>query len=423
MKSWYVPVVLMACLILTLGVVNAQDSLSRIQMSGEMRVRSEVDMRDFNSRSAANTFTLLRARVGLEARPLEDVRVLIQAQDSRVFGQERDANGAFNTLADTRNIDLHQGYIEVKKLFVEELTLRLGRQELSYGNERLIGAVGWNNVGRSFDGGLIRLDFPSVGMDLLAMNAGETQTYTSNATPASVSYMFDGGYDLYGVYATWKNVQNQKIDGYFLYQINRDTTGSGRINLSRYTLGAYAKGKKDAVDYELEVTYQGGKRQNVDVSAYMATGNAGYSFTDLALSRIGVGYEILSGTPVGDTKYKSFDPTFHTGHKFYGFMDYFINIPGNTLNRGLTDILARATFVVSEKIGANVWFHHFSYAQSVGGEKTLGQEVDIVAQYRYNKNLTFDIGASAFLPDHLMRQRFNGSDAALWWYLQTTATF
>jgi hypothetical protein len=220
-----------------------------------------------------------------------------------------------------------------------------------------------------------------------------------------------------------KCVQNHKIDGYVLYQINRDTTGSGKTNLSRYTVGSYAKGKTDAVDYELEVAYQGGKRQNVDVSAYMVTGNAGYSFTDLAMSRIGVGYEILSGTPVGDTKYKSFDPTFHTGHKFYGFMDYFINIPANTLSRGLTDLLARATLAVSEKVTANVWFHHFSYAQSVGGEKALGQEVDIVAQYRYNKNLTFDVGTSVFLPDHLMRQQFHGSDAALWGYLQTTASF
>jgi len=249
------------------------------------------------------------------------------------------------------------------------------------------------------------------------------QTYTSNATPASVKYVFDGGYDVYGAYAAWKSVQNQKIDGYFLYQINRDTTGSGKTSLSRYTVGSYTKGKMDAVDYELEIAYQGGKRQDVDVSAYMATGNVGYSFADLALSRISVGYEILSGTPVGDTKYKSFDPTFHTGHKFYGYMDYFINISGNTLNRGLTDLLARATFSVSEKVAANVWFHHFSYAQSVGGEKTLGQEVDIVTQYRHNKGVTFEVGISAFLPAHLMRQRFGSGDVALWGYLQTSVAF
>lgn len=420
MKPWLL--LSLSLLSLSERTALAQESSTVIRVTGEMRVRSEVDMRDFNSHSAANTFTLLRSRVGLDARPVEDVRIFIQAQDSRVFGQERDASG-FNTLADTRNFDLHQGYIEVKKFLAEELTLRLGRQELSYGNERLIGAVGWNNVGRSFDGGMLRVDCPSVSIDLLAMNVGEMQTYTSNATPASTPYIFDGGYDLYGAYATWKSVQNQKIDGYLLYQINRDTAGSGKTNLSRYTVGSYTKGKVDAVDYELEVAYQGGKHQGVDVAAYMATGNVGYLFADLALSRISVGYEILSGTPVGATKYKSFDPTFHTGHKFYGYMDYFINIPGNTLNRGLTDLLARATFSVSERVAANVWVHHLSYAQSVGGEKTLGQEVDIVTQYRHNKGVTFDVGISAFLPAHLMRQRFGRGDVALWGYLQTSVAF
>jgi hypothetical protein len=423
MKSWFVLVVLMSYLLFTPNGVFAQESLPVIQLTGEVRGRSEIDMRDFNSRSAANTFTLLRTRVGLDARPSEDVRVFIQGQDSRVFGQERDASGTFNTLADTRNFDLHQGYIEVKKLFVEELTLRIGRQELIYGNERIIGAVGWSNVGRSFDGAMLRVDCPSVSFELLAMTIGEVQTYTSNATPSSVAYTFDGGYDVYGTYATVKGVQNHKIDGYVLYQINRDTAGSGKTNLSRYTVGSYTKGNNGAIDYDLEVAYQGGKRQGIDVSAYIAAGSVGYSFKGLALSRIGAGYEILSGTPVGDAKYKSFDPTFHTGHKFYGFMDYFINIPGNTRNRGLTDLLARSTISVSEKVAANVWFHQFSYAQSVGGEKTLGQELDIVAQYRHNKKFTFDVGTSVFLPDHLMRQEFHGGDAALWGYVQATVSF
>ena len=31
------------------------------------------------------------------------------------------------------------------------LTLKVGRQILSYGDERLIGAFDWNNFGRTFD--------------------------------------------------------------------------------------------------------------------------------------------------------------------------------------------------------------------------------------------------------------------------------
>ncbi len=403
--------------------LNAQDQAPLIKITGNVRVRNEVDMRDFNQRTPSNTFTLLRTRLGVQAQPLEDVLVFIQAQDSRVFGSEKDAGGSFNTLADTKNLDMHQAFVEVKKLFADEISLRLGRMELAYSNERLLGAVGWNNVSRSFDGGVIRFDWPGITIDALAMNVGETQIYPVVATPPSVRSMYDAGYDFYGAYGKVKGIENHTIDPYFLYQVNRDTTGSGKTNLKRSTVGSYVKGKANALDYEAEVAYQGGTRQGVDISAYLLSGALGYSFSDCALSRVSLGYELLSGTPTGDAKFKTFDPTFHTGHKFYGFMDYFVNIPANTSNRGLADLIARATISLSEKTTANVWLHHFSLAQSVLNEKTLGQEIDIVVQYRHNKNISFEIGTSAFLPDDLMRQAFNASDVALWGYLQTSVSF
>lgn len=397
----------------------AQDQTPTYRWFGDMRIRSEVDMRDFNHRTAANTYTLLRTRLGFEALPFENVRVFIQMRDSRVFGQERDATGAFSTLADTRNLDLHQGYVEIKKLFTDELTLRLGRQELSYANERLIGAVGWHNVGRSFDGGLLRLDFPALSLDLFAMNVGEVQSYTPVAMPPAVRYTTDRGSDFFGAYAILRNMPDHRIDGYIFYQWDRGMT----TPMQRYTVGSYGRGKIGVIDYEAEVAYQFGERIDRDVSASMLTGALGYSFPNSVLSRISIGYESLSGTPVGDTKYKSFDPLYHTGHKFYGFMDYFISIPANTMEKGLTDLIVRATFTLSEKLTANVWLHNFAYAESVGGETALGQEVDFVALFRYNKHVSFEAGVSAFLPDHLMRQRFGGADTAIWSYLTAHVTF
>jgi len=83
-------------------------------------------MRDFDQSTPPNTFTLLRARVGMEARPMESVRIFLQLQDSRVFGQERDPSGSFSTLAHTQNVDLHQGYFELQHLFVNALTMKVG---------------------------------------------------------------------------------------------------------------------------------------------------------------------------------------------------------------------------------------------------------------------------------------------------------
>ena len=48
--------------------------------------------------------------------------------------------------------DVHQAYVRVGGAREFPLSLKLGRQEMSYGDERLIGAFDWNNIGRVFDG-------------------------------------------------------------------------------------------------------------------------------------------------------------------------------------------------------------------------------------------------------------------------------
>ncbi len=405
------------------NLLVAQEFTPTYRWFGDVRVRGEVDMRDFNQVTAANTVTLLRTRLGFEAIPIENVRVVIQARDSRIFGQERDAGGSFNTLSDSRNLDLHQGYVEIRKLFADELTLRAGRMELSYANERIIGTVGWHNVGRVFDGALLNIDLPSASLDLFATNVGEVQPYVPVATPAAVRYVRDVGFDFYGGYATIKKITNTKLDAYLLYQWDRNQTVPGKSDLKRMTIGSYAKGKSGAIDYEAEGAYQAGDRRGAGVSAYMLTGALGYSFAGSTLSRVSLGYEILSGTPVGEAKYKSFDPLYATNHKFYGFMDYFIAVPANTGERGLEDIVARATLALSDQLTTNIWLHNFSYAQPVTDQSALGQEVDIVASYRYNSRVAFELGASAFVPAYNMRARFGGADTALWGYLSMLVSF
>ncbi len=405
-------------LVMTLtSLVMGQDFTPSTKWSGEVRVRSEVDMRDFNNLTPANTYTLLRSRLGFEALPVENVKAFLQVQDSRTFGQEQ------TTQTDLKNLDLHQGYLEVSKFISDNMTLKLGRMELAYANERILGAVNWHNFGRVFDGGLLKINTESFGLDIMAMNHTEVQPYQPIGTTAATAYVWDGGYDVYGGYATFKGIENQKIDGYLLYQWNRTTTVVNNSDLARFTLGGYGKGKFDAIDYEAELAYQGGKVRDLDAAAYMLTATLGYSLTDMPVSRLAVGYELLSGTPTGDTKYKSFDPTFHTGHKFYGFMDYFINIPVNTGGRGLADLLVRATMKVSDQGTLNFWFHNFSLAEDVNGEKGLGQEIDLTYLCKYNSNVNLELGASTFIPGELMRSAFGTADAAFWGYFSTTVNF
>ena len=92
----------------------------------------------------------MRVRLNAAFQPADKISTIIQLQDSREYGFE------LGTLADTHNVGLHQAYVQVNDLFIDKLTLNIGRMELVYAGQRLIGAIGWHNVGRSFDGEVLR---------------------------------------------------------------------------------------------------------------------------------------------------------------------------------------------------------------------------------------------------------------------------
>ncbi len=81
------------------------------------------------------------------------------------------------------------------------------------------------------------------------------------------------------------------------------------------------------------------------------------------------------------------------------------------------DLIARVTFSFSRTLTLNIWAHRITLAESDTGQKTLGEEFDLVAFYRHSKPLSFEAGMSAFVPAKVMRTRFSGMDTALWGYV------
>ncbi|TAK61469.1 MAG: hypothetical protein EPO24_05780 [Bacteroidetes bacterium] len=259
-------------------------------------------------------------------------------------------------------------------------------------------------------------------MDAFAMNIGEYHVYSATATPASVAYVRDDGQNFFGTYLTLKTIPQHRMDYYAFYQWNRRQTIADEADLLRLTLGTFQKGGWEKFEYDAEASYQMGKTMGTDISAFLLSGNVGYRAEMSLLAKIAVGCDYLSGTSVTDTKYKSFDPAFHTGHKFYGFMDYFI-APANTNYAGLVDVYARAGLKFSDELDGNLWIHQMSLAEEVSGETGLGQEIDATALYKHNQFVGFELGVSAFIPGTIMQQRFGHADVSWWGYLTTTVTF
>ena len=166
----------------------------KIKFSAQIRPRLQLSNRDFNSATAMNTYSQLRTRVGVMFNTGDNLSAFVQIQDSRTFGSET------STLSNMSNIDLHQGYFVLDNFFKLPLSLKAGRFELLYGSQRLIGPVGWSNVGRSFDGGVLTVKTKPIDIDLVAARTNETML------PGDSSDVF-----VYNIYGKIKSFENYKL--------------------------------------------------------------------------------------------------------------------------------------------------------------------------------------------------------------------
>lgn len=128
-------------------------------------------------------------------------------------------------------------------------------------------------------------------------------------------------------------------------------------------------------------------------------------------------YEHISGNdqvnPGVDDK--ALIPYFGTNHKFNGFMDYFY--VGNHIGSvGINDISVFYQGKFSEKLILMTWVHLFTsdcevinLATSNGMDKSLGTEIDLVGNYKINKEVSLNIGYSKMLGTDTM-QLIKGGD-------------
>lgn len=378
----------------------AQDS-TRVTLSGQVRPRAEsrtpVD-------GSWNSFTSMRVRLALDARLDGRVRLFVQAQDVRLFGEEE------NTLSDFRadNIDLHQGFVEVDEIPALGGTLRVGRQEMAFGEHRLVGNVNWTQQGRSFDG----LRYTTVSsdgakLDLFAMKlreeVAESQDWDSSfaGLNGTVPLGETGSVDLYGLL----------------------TTDSRDDHAGEITVGGLWRGKAGPIDFRFEGSLQTGERNGVDVSAHMFGARAGTRIHEKA--DFTLWYDYLSGDDdPSDGETGVFNTLFATNHAFYGLADYFLNIPVHTGGLGLKDAALKSAFELSPRTGLKLDLHNFQTAQEGSlSTRSLANEADLTLTYRYSSALTVMGGYSFVQAKGGMKELGRLSENAQWTYLMLNAAF
>ena len=389
--------------------------------TGQIQLRSEIDGRDFFDKSRALNYTSMRTRLSVTNNFFENLNFFVQIQDSRIFGSVP------NTLSSINNLDIHQANVTIKEPLGIPISVKAGRFELNYGTQRFIGPVGWHYVGRSFDGAVLNYN-PGVNIDVFALTTYNGQKYIANPVPALYpdTLLPSNTSSIYGFWSKKDFEKSHVFDLFGYYEINRLKTLNGNPALSLGTLGLNYNGIFGNFSTIFEAAYQIGSMSNLDVSAYLVSLQGNYKAGSFSF---GAGADILSGTEPDETKkYNTFAVSYGTNHKFYGYMDYFINIPLNTNQLGLRDFYALAKWIpVDTDFNFGADFHMFTSDKKFSGDKSsFGNEIDLTVNYKVNKGTTITWGGSVFMPGELMKLMFSTQkntkeDTAFWTYLMIQA--
>ncbi len=387
--------------IVALGMISPL-AAQEITFHGQVRPRTEF--RD-PAAEGAQSFTSMRIRVTMAALLEDDVSIVIQLQDVRIFGEETNTLTDFN--AD--NLDLHQGYIDVGRFQSARTAARIGRQEVNFGGERLVGAVGWTQQARSFDGARLRLNRDWGSVDFIGFKTAENLAADVGTDAEFV-----------GVYATVSSMASGALDLYGFYQRARE-----QAHMDQATLGARFAGSGSRVNYRAEASIQLGERGDDDVTAFMLGGRLGFGLGPANKGRITLWYDYLSGddTP-GDGKIKVFDTMFATNHKFYGFADLFLNIPAHTAGQGLQDFAVKGSLRARDDVTLGLDLHSFRLASPLATTSAhLGEEIDFTITHRYSSNLGITGGLSVVIQGDGFEDIGRLTENMTWVYLMLNATF
>lgn len=319
----------------------------------------------------------------------------VSGQDVRVWGE-------VNQLQDNPNVNIHEVWARLK--LYDNMDIKLGRQELVYDDHRLLGSVNWTQQARSHDALVFKygnedsnfkLDFGAAYNQNSENLLGNTYTLSNYKFLSYLWFHKTMGPLKASVIGITDGFENAFSSVNYRYTYGTHLTYSNNNLILNGTL--YLQNGDDAL------------RNNIN--AWMYALKAGYSFDDFTIT---AGIDYLSGGGADDQnpQRKAFNTLYATNHKFYGHMDYFLNVPGDTRSGGLQDIYVGATYNIDSNTGLNATYHNFSLAETIVNpqnsgmllDKALGSEIDMNISHKFSSEISLKAGYSILLPANALEE-------------------
>ena len=310
----------------------AKFEVDKLTIGGDIRVRYEYRRgADFGKTEKDDAFVLNKMRLRFNYDVSPDVRFFTELQSSANWGEPTTTGnlGVSQNRVNGAAFGLRQAYIGVKNAGVRNLSLKIGRQKLIFGNHRLLGHFDWDNVGFSHDA--VRADYSTpmsthtLGWSLLDEQGSGKALNDSN---------------LFVLYNTFKQVPNMTIEPYIFFLADGRTglpsatavTKTGRVapDQKRWFFGTRIDGKamNKMIDYTGEFVWQTGNQKDASntaqrINAWAMAVKGGVTLKNMMWKpRFGFEVDYASGSGAGDTGGRhTFEGLFPTNHLHYGYMD------------------------------------------------------------------------------------------------------
>jgi len=373
------------------------------------------------------------------------------AIDASTFGEEL----PILPIDDNRH-DFLEFYVDAKVAELKEgdLHFRYGRQTLLYGDQHVLSPLAWANTFRNFHG--FKAYYKGDKWDIDAFAVQPVNDAARGTFPPTQTNSFDTPDQsewVSGVYSTYRGLDQGTLDLYWIWDVENEPAGN-RQDGDRHTFGARyygAKQIKDCCDnvertwnYDVQGGFQvgsdrftGGMAQgpSLNVSSYFLNGFLAHSWDQVdmkpqifALYWLGTG----DNNPL-DSNNNTYFSLYPLGHAYWGILD-------NFSGQNLVDYSVGGKISPIKKLTLLSQYHWFDkhrsqdFIYNIAGaplgpngaaapqDSHIGSELDLVATYKVNKNLTLQSGYSWIWYGNAVQQTaLNRGDATQFYFLANYA--
>lgn len=370
--------------------LGSDDASNTFTIDANLMTRGEIrrgglvndDAADRPDADKAN-FIQARTRLGFGYQKDDWLMLRVTAQHSGIWGQEN--KGVFN---------LYEAWATLKARCGVFATV--GRQSLSYDDERIIGSNDWSMAAYSHD--CLKVGYEGHGHKVHAIAA-----FNQNAANIFGGTNYVNGSQPYKSWLSlWYHYDLPKIPlGFSLIAMDTGlqsivTTETGPDNSTKHQqlVGAYVNFNSSHVDIEGSYYRQMGTSDcGLKIKAWMASAKAQYAPNprlDFTL-----GYDYLSGDkkfavpPIGDIGLirhdviRGFNPIYGSHHQFYGMMDFFyVSSYIGGFTPGLQNLYFSTGGEPIKNLRLDLAYHYLATATKLDGKgMTLGHEFELNVNY------------------------------------------